>query len=238
VAGRCRPTTRYGTFYLDQVEDAVIPTPTRGVSICALALSKGRTDQRPSGRTQPQACGRGCPGLFGKGARVPPEHRWSQPRSRLRCGCTTDTNGHPTPNGCTLCRCGLRRSCRSSPRGVMATQVPASPAGKIRRNIEPVGITAGVRHRHHGGRWKHRCDGNIFSCSLVWTCPDLAHEPHPGVSLLLGGALRAVRCELCQCLPTARCGGPPPCGEAGARGDSPKVHLSLHQGARYHTPHF
>jgi hypothetical protein len=211
MAGRCRPTTRYGTFYLDQVEDAVIPAPTRGVSICALALSKGRTDQRPLGRTQPQACGRGCPGLFGKGARAPPKHRWSQPRSRLRCGCTADTNGHSVPNGCPLGRCGLRCSCGSSPRSVMATQVPAALAGKIRQNFEPVGVLAGVR------------DGNILSCGLVWTCPDLAHEPHPGVSLLLGA-----RCELRQCLPAARCGGPPPCGEAGAQGDSLEVHLLLH----------
>jgi hypothetical protein len=28
MAGRRRPTARYGAFYLDQVEDAVIPTPT------------------------------------------------------------------------------------------------------------------------------------------------------------------------------------------------------------------
>jgi hypothetical protein len=189
------PHRRFPTA-LCQVEDAVIPAPTRSVSICALALSKGCTNQRPPGRTQPQACGRGCPGLFGKGARAPPKHRWSQPRSRLRCGCTADTDGHPVPNGCPLGRCGLRRSCGSSPCGVMATQVPAAPAGKVQRNIELVGVLAGVRRRHHGSRWKHRCDGDIFSCSLVWTCLDLAHEPHPGVSLLLGGALRAVRCEL------------------------------------------
>jgi hypothetical protein len=216
VVGRCRPTTRYGTFYLDQVEDTVIPAPTRGISICALALSKGRIDQRPPGRTQPQACGRGCPGLFKKGARAPPKHRWSQPRSRLRYGCTADTNGYSVSNGCPLGRCGLRRSRRSSPRDVMATQVPAAPAGKVRWNIEPIGFPVGVCHRHHGSRWKHRCDGNIFSCCLVWTCPDLAHEPCPRVSLLLGRALRVVHCELRQCLPAVRCGGPPPCGEVGA----------------------
>jgi hypothetical protein len=238
MAGRHQSTTRYGTFYLDQVEDTVIPAPARGVSICALALSKGRTDQRPSGRTQPQACGRGCLSLFGKGARAPSKHRWSQPRSRLCCGCTVDTNGHPVPNGCPLGRCGLCHSRRSSPRGVMATQVPTAPAGKVRWNIEPVGVPTGVRHRHHGSRCKHRCDGNVFSCCLVWTCPDLAHEPRPRVSLLLGRALRAVRCELRQCLPATRCGGPPPCGEAGARGDSPEIHLPLHQGATYHPSHF
>jgi hypothetical protein len=88
----------------------------------------------------------------------------------------------------------------------MATQVLAAPAGKVRWNIEPVGVPVGVRHRHHGSRWKHRCDGNVFSCCLVWTCPDLAHEPRPGVSLLLGRALRAVRCKLRQCLPAARYG--------------------------------
>jgi hypothetical protein len=120
----------------------------------------------------------------------------------------------------------------------MATQVPAAPVGKVRRNIEPVGVPASICHRHHGSRWKHRCDGNIFSCCLVWTCPDLAHEPHLGVSLFLGRALHAVRCELRQCLPSARCGGPPPCGEVGARGDSPEVHLPLHQGARYYTSYF
>jgi hypothetical protein len=125
MAGRHRLTAQYGTFYLDQVEDAVIPAPTRGVNICALALNKGRTDQRPLGRAQPQACGRGCPGLLGKGPRAPPEHRWPRPQSRLRCGCTAYTNGHPVPNGCPFGRCGLRRSCGSSPRGVLATQVPA-----------------------------------------------------------------------------------------------------------------
>jgi hypothetical protein len=99
----------------------------------------------------------------------------------------------------------------------MATQVPATPAGKVRWNIEPIRVPVGVCHRHHDSRWKHRCDGNVFSCCLVWTCPDLAHEPRPGVGLLLGRALHAVHCELRQCLPTTRCGGPPPCGEAGAR---------------------
>jgi hypothetical protein len=144
----------------------------------------------------------------------------------------------PVPNGCPFGRCGLRCSCGSSPCGVLATQVPAAPAREIRQNDEPVGVSAGVRYRHHDSTWKHRCDGNIFSCGLVWTCPDLAHEPHPGISLLLGGTLCAVCCELRQCLPAARCGGPPPCGEAGAQGDSPEVHLLLHQGARYDTSYF
>jgi hypothetical protein len=238
MVGRRRLTTRYDTFYLDHVEDTVIPAPTRGVNVYAFAHSKGRIDQRPPGRARPQACRGECPGLFGKGEGAPPEYRGSQPRSRLRCGWTADTNGHPVPNRCPLGRCGLRCPRRSSPRGVMATQVPATPAGKIRQDIELIGVPAGVRHHHHGSRWKHCCDGNIFLCCLVWTCPDLAHEPHPRVSLLLGRALCVVRCELCQCLPTARCGGPPPCGEAGAWGDSLEVHLPLHQGVRYYTSYF
>jgi hypothetical protein len=196
MAGRRRPTAQYGAFYLDHVEDAVIPAPTRGISIGALALSKGRTDQRPLGRTQLHTCGRGRLGILGKGARAPPKHRWSLPRSRLHCSCAVDTDGHPVPNGCPLGRCGLRRSCGSSPHDVLATQVPAAPARKIRQNDEPVGVPTGVRYRHHGSRWKHRCDGNIFSCGLVWTSPDLAHEPHPGISLLLGRTLCAVRGEL------------------------------------------
>jgi hypothetical protein len=154
-----------------------IPAPKRGIDISALALSKGHTDQRSQGRTQLQACGRGCPGLFEKGVRAPPKRRWSQPRSKFRCVCTADTDGHPVPNGCPLGRCGLRRSCGSSPRSSMATHVSAAPAGKIRQNIEPVGVLAGVRYRHHSSKWKHRCDGNILSCGLVWTCPDL---PRPG----------------------------------------------------------
>jgi hypothetical protein len=45
--------------------------------------------------------------------------------------------------------------------------------------------------------------------------------------------------ELCvRCLPAARCGGPPPCSEAGARGNPPEVHLPLHQGTRYDTSYF
>jgi hypothetical protein len=238
VAGRRRPAAQYGTFYLDQVEGAVITVPTRGIIIGALTLSKGRAGQRPPGRTQPQPCGRGCPGILGKGARAPPKHQWTRPRSRLRCGCTADTNGHPVLDGCPLGRSGLRRTGGSPSRGILATQVPATPAGKIRRNIKPVGVPAGVRYRHHGGRWKHHCDGNILSCGLVWTCPDLAHEPHPEISLFLGRTLCAVHSELRQCLPTARCGGPPPCSEAGAWGNPPEVHLPLHQGTRYDTSYF
>jgi hypothetical protein len=46
-------------------------------------------------------------------------------------------------------------------------QVPAAPAGKVRRYVQPVGILAGVRHRHYSSRWRHRRNGNIFSCCLV-----------------------------------------------------------------------
>jgi hypothetical protein len=103
---------------------------------------------------------------------------------------------------------------------------------------EPIRVPASICHRHHGSRWKHRRNGDIFSCRPVWTCPDLAHEPRPRINLLLGRALCAVRGELRQCLSTARCGGPPPCCEAGARGDHPEVHLPLHQGVRYDTSYF
>jgi hypothetical protein len=76
---------------------------------------------------------------------------------------------------------------------------------------------------------------HIALSGLAWTwLMNLA----PGVNLLLGRALCTVRCELCQCLPAARCGGPPPCGEAGSRGDPPDVHLPLHQNVRYYTSHF
>jgi hypothetical protein len=47
-------------------------------------------------------------------------------------------------------------------------------------------------------------------------------------SVYPGKSSCAVRGELRQCLLTARCGGPPPCSEAGARGDPPEVHLPLH----------
>jgi hypothetical protein len=167
--------------------------------------------------------------------RAPPKHRGSQPRSRLRCGSTGGPNWHPVPSGCPLGRRGLRRSRGSSPCGIMATQVLAAPAGKVRQNVKPVRIPVGVRHCYHSSRWKHRCDGNIFSCRLIWTCPDLARESHPRVNLLLGRALRVVRCELHQRLPVTRCGGPPPHSKAGARGDSPDVHIPLHEGMGHHT---
>jgi hypothetical protein len=129
--------------------------------------SKGHADRRPLGRAQPQACGTGRPDLFREGARAPAKHRGSQPRSRLCCGSTAGPNGHPVPSGCPLGRRELRRSRGSSTRGVMAIQVPAAPTGKVRRYVKPVGISAGVRHCYHSSRWKHRCDGDIFSCRLV-----------------------------------------------------------------------
>jgi hypothetical protein len=60
----------------------------------------------------------------------------------------------------------------------------------------------------------------------------------PRINLVLGRALCAVYSELRQRLPTVRHGGPPPCSEGGARGDSPDVYLPLHQGVRYYTSHF
>jgi hypothetical protein len=169
---------------------------------------------------------------------APTKHRGSQPRLRFRCGSTADTNGRPVPNGCPLGRLGLRHPRRPSMRGVMAAQVPAAPAGKIRWDIKPVGVPAGVCHRHHDSRWKHHCDGNVFSCRPVRACPDLAHEPRPRVNLHLGRALRMVRCELRQRLPAAWRGGPPTCSETGARRDPPYVYLLLHQGTRYYTSYF
>jgi hypothetical protein len=120
----------------------------------------------------------------------------------------------------------------------MAIQVPVALVRKVRRNIKPVRVLAGVHHCYHRSTWKHHCDGNIFSCRLVWTCPNLAHEPRPRVNLLLGRDLCVVRCELHQRLPATWCGGPPPRSKAGARRDSLDVHLPLHQGARYYTSHF
>jgi hypothetical protein len=190
------------------------------------------------GRTQPQACGRGCPRLSGEGARAPTERRGSQPRLRLRCGCTADSNGRPDPGGCPVGRRRLRRAGSSSPRGNLAIQVPSTPAEKVRWYVKPVGILAGLRHCHHGSRWRHHRDGNILPCCLVWASSDLAHEPCPRIDLLLGRALCVVHSELRQRLPTAWRGGPPPCSKAEARGNSPDVHLLLHQGTRHHTSYF
>jgi hypothetical protein len=132
-----------------------------------------------------------------------------------------------TPEGARI-QCGLRRARGSSPRGDLATQVPAAPTGKVRRYDQPVGILAGVCHRHYGSRWRHHRNGNIFSCCPIWPCPDLAHESYPRINILLGRALRAIRSELRQCLSAAWHGGSPPCSEAGARGNSPNLHLPLH----------
>jgi hypothetical protein len=121
---------------------------------------------------------------------APTKHRGSQPRSRLRCDSTANASGRPVLGGCPLGRHGLHRPRRSSPCGVLAIQVPAAPAGKVRWYVKSVEISAGVRHRYHSSRWKHRCDGNIFSCRLVWACPNLAHESCPRINLFLGRALR------------------------------------------------
>jgi hypothetical protein len=131
--------------------------------------------------------------------------RGSQPRTRLRLACTTNSKGRPSPHGCPI---GRRRLCRpggSSSCGDLVIQVPAALVGKVRRYIKPVRIFAGIRHRYYSSRWRHFCNGNILPCSLVWAGPDLAHEPHPGIDLLLGRALCAVHSELFQFLSAAWC---------------------------------
>jgi hypothetical protein len=147
-------------------------------------------------------------------------------------------SGCPIPGGCPPSRPGMCRSRGSSSRNIVANQVQATPAGKIRRYIKSVRIPAGIRHHHHSSRWEHRCDGNLFSCCLVWACSDLAHEPRPRVILHLRRVLRVVCCKLCQRLPATRRGGPPTRSEAGARRDPPDVYLLLHQGTRYYTSYF
>jgi hypothetical protein len=126
---------------------------------------------------------------------------------------------------------------------IISAQCPGHPSSghtcrKVRRYIKSVGISAGVRHRYHSSRWKHRCDGDIFLCRLVRVGPDLARESCPRINLFLGRALHTVHSELRQHLPTARRGGTPPRGEAGTRRDSPDVYLPLHQSVRYYTSHF
>jgi hypothetical protein len=45
MAGQRRSTARYGTIYLDQVEDAVIPAPTRGIaSVCSPSVRGAQTN--------------------------------------------------------------------------------------------------------------------------------------------------------------------------------------------------
>jgi hypothetical protein len=159
----------------------------------------------------------------------------SQPRLRLRCGCTADPNGRPNPGGCPIGRRGLRRAGGSSPRGDLSIQVLATPAREVRRHDKSIGILAGLRHRHYGSRWRHHRNGDILPCCLVWAGPDLAHEPFPRIDLLLGRALHAVHDKLRQCLPATWRGGSSPRSEAGARINSPGLHLPLHQGTRHHT---
>jgi hypothetical protein len=166
-----------------------------------------------------------------RGRVTPAKLRGSQPRSRLHC------KGRPNPDGCPIGWCRLRRTSRSSPRDELATQVPAAPAGEVRWYDKPVGILAGLRHRHYDSWWKHCCDGKLLPCSLNRAVPDLAHEPHHGVDLLLGRALCTVHSELRQCLSAAWHGRSSPCSEAGTRGDSPGFHLPFHQGIGDYTSH-
>jgi hypothetical protein len=100
------------------------------------------------------------------------------------------------PDGRPIGRHWLRRTCRSSPRGDLATQVLATPAREVRRDIKHVGIPAGLCHRYYGSWWKRCRDGELLPCSLDRAAPDLAHEPHPRVGLLLGRALCMVHSEL------------------------------------------
>jgi hypothetical protein len=151
---------------------------------------------------------------------VPTERRGSQPRLRLHCGCTVDSNGRPNPGGCPIGQRGLRRAGGSSPRGDLAIQVPATPTGEVRRYVKSVSILAGLRHRHYGSRWRHHRNGNILPCCLVRADPDLAREPHPRIDLLLVRALHAVHSELRQRFSAPWRGGSPPCSEAGTRGNS------------------
>jgi hypothetical protein len=106
---------------------------------------------------------------------------------------------------------------------------------KVRRDIKAVRILAGLRHCHYDSRRKYCCDGKLLPCSLDRVGPDLAHEPHPMVNLPLGKALRVVHCQLHQRLSATWHGDPPPCSEAGTRGNPPGLHLSLHQGTGNHT---
>jgi hypothetical protein len=99
---------------------------------------------------------------------------------------------------------------------------------KVRRYVKPIKILAGIRHHYYGSRWRQYRNGNILPCSLVWAEPDLAHEPHPRIDLLLGRALCTVHSELRQRLSAAWRGGSPPCSEVGTRGNSPDFHLPLH----------
>jgi hypothetical protein len=139
---------------------------------------------------------RRCSSLSREGALAPAKHQGSQPRSRLCCGSTANPNRRPVLGGCPFGHRGLRRTRGSSPCDDLAIQAPAAPAGKVRRYVQPVGILAGVRHRHHSSRWRHHRNGNIFSRCLVWAYPDLAHGPYPRINLLLGRALCVVRSEL------------------------------------------
>jgi hypothetical protein len=72
---------------------------------------------------------------------------------------------------------------------------------------------------------------------VALTGPDLAHEPYSGIHPILGGAVRTVHGKFCQCVPAARCGGPPPRCEAATRRNPPDLHLPLHQGAWNYSAH-
>jgi hypothetical protein len=155
--------------------------------------------------------------------------------SRVATSTKTSLQGAPESRRVSHWSVWAMQTSRSSSRDDLATQVLATPAGEVRQYDKPVGILAGLRHRHYGSWWKHSRNGKLLPCSLDRASPDLAHEPYPGVDLLLGRALCTVHSKLRQCLPAAWRGGSSPCSEAGTQGDSPGFHLPLHQGTGDYT---
>jgi hypothetical protein len=73
----------------------------------------------------------------------------SVPWGRARRGCGKATGTRPGTGGWG----GLRSSHGPPPSGGLAIQVSAAPVGKVRRVNQPVGIPAGLHHRHQGG-WR------------------------------------------------------------------------------------
>jgi hypothetical protein len=156
----------------------------------------------------------------------------------------------------TLQRQHRRHQWAPSPKRVSPWPTWAAPPSRTifaRRHGRPSsGRTCRKNTMEHQTRWSScrctsplswqqvetRCDGDVFSCRLIRTCPDLAHEPRHMVNLHLGRALRMVRCKLRQRLPATWRGGPPTRSEAEARRDPPDVYLLLHQGTRYYTSYF
>jgi hypothetical protein len=125
------------------------PSSGRRIRICALAVSEECTNRRPPGGAQPQTCGRGCPCLHRGGAWSPAQCRGSRPRCRIRCGGSGPAGTCP---GAGVWG-GLHCARRPPSHGCLTVQVSATPAGEVRRVLQPVRIPAGLHHRHHGG-WR------------------------------------------------------------------------------------